>query len=433
MNPTTPLDRERRKQDQLTRFLGQSSDVQQAPYSPTSGVVRVQPGRGPRGELLPPTIVSNPYTPVRAPAARTFLPGFQPEPFAGAYSASNPPRGYQAVRSPTDDSPERIPVPSWPRDPRPSEPQSNIGGVATLDSDDDLAPLSQYTVIPATPVREPTAEPANISQDDVPGIGDPTDPADDVLTDPPLVDPSVPAVDPGSAFNFQQAAQFFAGLTKAMENQNRVSAQQLQFIRSLTLPTQQPSSAPAPRDDKLGRDPDVFTGKDPTKLMGFFVACEAVFLARRSTFSGPDGERRKVYYALTFLRDDARAWFDKYIMEGDIPNPPLFMVNWRAFLAELLAHFGPANAVRDAERALETIVMTDKQHIERYDIDFMRYAALVGWNDAALCHRYRAGLPDRIKDLFQFYPAYQDLEELREYASAADHRHWERVAERRSE
>ena len=39
----------------------------------------------------------------------------------------------------------------------------------------------------------------------------------------------------------------------------------------------------------------------------------------------------------------------------------------------------------------------------------------------------------RIKDLFQFYPPYQDLEELREYASAADHRHWERVAERRSE
>jgi hypothetical protein len=45
--------------------------------------------------------------------------------------------------------------------------------------------------------------------------------------------------------------------------------------------------APLVCDDKLGRDPDPFTGKDPTKLLGFIVACTSVFLAQTSTYSGP--------------------------------------------------------------------------------------------------------------------------------------------------
>lgn len=189
--------------------------------------------------------------------------------------------------------------------------------------------------------------------------------------------------------------------------------------------------APNVRDDKLGRDPDPFTGKDPTKLIGFIVACQAVFLARTSTYTGPGADRRKVSFALTFLRDDARAWFDKYILEGDVPNPPLFMVDWRAFLAELLQHFGPANAIRDSEHAIEELSMSDNHHIERFDIEFMRHAAIIGWNDAALRHRYRAALPNRIKDVLQLYAGYNDLDTLREYASSIDHRHWERVAEKR--
>ena len=35
--------------------------------------------------------------------------------------------------------------------------------------------------------------------------------------------------------------------------------------------------------------------------------------------------------------------------------------------------------------------------------------------------------------LLQFYPPYSDLEELRDYASTADHRYWERRAELRFE
>jgi hypothetical protein len=107
------------------------------------------------------------------------------------------------------------------------------------------------------------------------------------------------------------------------------------------------------------------------------------------------------------------------------------MVNWRAFLAELLAHFGPANAIRDAERSLESLSMSEKHKIETFDSSFMRYALLTSWNDSSLTHRYRSGLPDRIKDSLLYYPPYEDLNTLRDYASTIDHRYWERADEKR--
>lgn len=193
-----------------------------------------------------------------------------------------------------------------------------------------------------------------------------------------------------------------------------------------------PAHTPSPRDDRLGRDPDTFDGSQPKKLRSFITQCELVFRARSSNFRGPHSDARKISYALTYLRGAAQTWFEPYLLEADEENPPIFFVVWRSFLGELLAHFGPVNAVQDAERELDELTMPEHQHIEKYDVTFISLSVITQYTDAPLRHIYYKGLPDRIKDALIYLPPADTLQSLRSAAQIVDRRYWERHDEKRA-
>ena len=101
-----------------------------------------------------------------------------------------------------------------------------------------------------------------------------------------------------------------------------------------------------------------------------------------------------------------------------------------AFVQELRVNFGPADPTADAEEGLDSLRMSDKMHITKYNVEFNKLAALVAWGDAPLRHAYYKGLPDRIKDALVNVPKAKSLQELRVASQQVDIRYWERRSEK---
>ncbi|CDO75044.1 hypothetical protein BN946_scf184899.g1 [Trametes cinnabarina] len=197
------------------------------------------------------------------------------------------------------------------------------------------------------------------------------------------------------------------------------------------------------------REPDQFDGSDPSKLCSFFTQLELVFKARPRTF---DTNEKKVTYAISYLKGMALAWFEPYLLERELGNPPEFLsppylalavtdaigtrarlqplseANRRArhgirtgpvFQEELWVNFGRYDITGQAEHDLKNLQMADNQRIAEYITQFNRLAT--------------QGLPARLKDRISEVGKPDSLEELRNLAQSLDHRYWERKAEQARE
>src|SRR6201999_4576381 len=166
--------------------------------------------------------------------------------------------------------------------------------------------------------------------------------------------------------------------------------------------------------------PDTFDGKDPTKLNSFILQCKINFRDNSAAFPT---DSDKVNFTLSFLRGTALQWYEPSILD-DLYEP--WMDDWSLFVSGLRTNFGIIDPVGDAEEELDQLRMKENHHILRYNVDFNRLAAYVPWGNAALCHRYYKGLPDRIKDLLSQQPKIRDLHKLKEVTQTIDARYWER-------
>jgi hypothetical protein len=115
-------------------------------------------------------------------------------------------------------------------------------------------------------------------------------------------------------------------------------------------------------------EPKLFTGKDPKKLKAFIFQCQLYF--QNSDF---DSNSRKVTFALSYLWDVAREWFEPGI-SGLTDEPPGWFDNWEAFLDELHTNFRPYNKIGDAKHELTNLHMRDNQHASNYLACFPRLA-----------------------------------------------------------
>ena len=98
---------------------------------------------------------------------------------------------------------------------------------------------------------------------------------------------------------------------------------------------------------------------------------------------------------------------------------------------ELCRHFGLSNPVGEAANMLDNLHMKPGDKISTYNVDFMRYASQLGWENSILCHRYYQRLPNQIQDPIstqeQGKPtSFQDMYAL---AMTINHRYWEREHE----
>ena len=83
--------------------------------------------------------------------------------------------------------------------------------------------------------------------------------------------------------------------------------------------------------------------------------------------------------------------------------------------------------VGKAANMLDNLYMKPSDKISTYNMDFIRYASQLGWENSVLCHRYYQGLSNRIQDPIstqeQEKPiSFQDMYTL---AMTIDHYYWE--------
>ncbi|KAF5362219.1 hypothetical protein D9756_002520 [Leucocoprinus leucothites] len=86
----------------------------------------------------------------------------------------------------------------------------------------------------------------------------------------------------------------------------------------------------------------------------------------------------------------------------------------------------------EAAEMLDTLCMKPGDKIATFNVEFLKHASQLGWNDEVLCHRYYKGLPNRIQDPLstreQGKPT--TFEEMHRLAIVYDGRYWERHRER---
>ncbi|KAF5359455.1 hypothetical protein D9756_003189 [Leucocoprinus leucothites] len=153
----------------------------------------------------------------------------------------------------------------------------------------------------------------------------------------------------------------------------------------------QPNMAPINK----ARLPDMFSRTDPDKLNTFLIQCHLYFCANPTQFQE---DSQKVNFAMTYLTSVALDWFEVALTQEEQGVFHDWITDWDAFTCKLCTHFGVANPKSEAAELLDNLRMKLGDKIATYNIDFMKYAAQLGWGDEVLCHRYYKGLPNRIQD-----------------------------------
>jgi hypothetical protein len=112
-----------------------------------------------------------------------------------------------------------------------------------------------------------------------------------------------------------------------------------------------------------------------------------------------------------------------------LTTPSPILDDWQAFTDELYTMFGNKHVQSTAQNALLNLKMKENALASEYLVQFNSHAPYTGWNDAALATAFYWGLPNRIKDGFQYTQRPQDFSSLRNYVLDFDQRHWERQEE----
>ncbi|KIK86995.1 hypothetical protein PAXRUDRAFT_14459 [Paxillus rubicundulus Ve08.2h10] len=100
------------------------------------------------------------------------------------------------------------------------------------------------------------------------------------------------------------------------------------------------------------QEPNTFDRTDPHKLQAFLVQCKLNFQDYPCVFQT---DKAKV----TFIQSHLKDWMDDY---------------WE-FILELQTNFGPHDPVGDAEHWLHHLSMKDRQHINKYVVEFNHLAS----------------------------------------------------------
>jgi len=136
----------------------------------------------------------------------------------------------------------------------------------------------------------------------------------------------------------------------------------------------------------------------------------------------------KINFTMTYLTEVAQDWFEVGLNQEDQSILQDWLSNWNLFVDKLRRHFGLLDPVGEAANMLDNLCMKPGDKISTYNVDFMRYASQLGWENSVLCHHYYQGLPNRIQDPIstreQEKPtSFQDMYAL---AMTINHRYWKR-------
>ncbi|KAF5356896.1 hypothetical protein D9756_006427 [Leucocoprinus leucothites] len=187
----------------------------------------------------------------------------------------------------------------------------------------------------------------------------------------------------------------------------------------------QPNAAPVNKACLL----DTFSGTDPDKLNTFLIQCRLYFCANPTQFQE---DSQKVNFTMTYLTGVALDWFKVALTQEEQGIFHDWITDWDAFTHELRMHFGVANPKSEVAELLDSLQMKSGDKIATYNIDFMKYAAQLGWGDEVLCYHYYKGLPNRIQDPISVCEQGKPntFQEMLHMAMLIDGRYWERNRKR---
>ena len=94
---------------------------------------------------------------------------------------------------------------------------------------------------------------------------------------------------------------------------------------------------------------------------------------------------------------------------------------------ELHQHFGLSDPIGEVANMLDNLHMKPGDKISTYNMDFMRYASQLGWENSVLCYCYYQGLPNQIQDPIstQEQGKPTSFQEMYALVMTIDHRYWE--------
>jgi hypothetical protein len=145
---------------------------------------------------------------------------------------------------------------------------------------------------------------------------------------------------------------------------------------------------PSNDDGPKLKEPDVFMGKDPTKLTPFLTQCIQWFLVHLRKFPT---SQEKVIFAASYLRDLAASWWMLIITQDLLL---IMLDDWDQFAEELFNMFGNQHLKSTAQTMLLNLKMQENTHVSKYLVAFNAHVPYTGWNDVALAGQFYRGLPD---------------------------------------
>jgi hypothetical protein len=112
-----------------------------------------------------------------------------------------------------------------------------------------------------------------------------------------------------------------------------------------------------------------------------------------------------------------------------LTQPSPIIDSWQDFVNELYTMFGNKHLQSTAQNTLLNLKMKENALVADYLVKFNAQAPYTGWNSTALAGAFYRGLPDRIKNGFQYIQRPQDFDLLKDIALDFDQRYWERQEE----
>ncbi|MBW0587919.1 hypothetical protein O181_127634 [Austropuccinia psidii MF-1] len=204
-----------------------------------------------------------------------------------------------------------------------------------------------------------------------------------------------------------------------------IMQQMTQIMANLEAASSSEASRPPAFKTASMKAPECFDGTQPFKVRSFIQSCQLIFHNYPASFAQ---DRKKFLYATSFLIGRASKWIEPYLSNLTNQDPNYLLKSWKLFEFHLFTLFGDPNEVRKAEAELNSLRMKEGGHVSLYISDFRSLVSRIGdWDERALIHHFRKGLPSRILDQLASHPSRIDpLQNLMDITLELDTRYHER-------
>ena len=244
-----------------------------------------------------------------------------------------------------------------------------------------------------------------------------------------LEDVNMHAPQHGNQRSLEEYLQGLEARIDALESQNKElrSENSSLLVATLDAKSRLDVLSKSGKNEAKIADPDPFTG-NRTHIMDFLSKCRLKFAGQPSKFPT---ERSKIFYAGSYLKDQAYSWFQPLLAAVQDPEEPdpLEFASFDSFAKALTTIYGDPDLMATAERQISSLKQAES--VAKYHAEFTRLRQHIKWNEDALKNAFYGGLKDHIKDWLSTQDRPTSLKDLIDKTLRYDARKYERFQEKK--